>query len=79
MFCLLDRAAEVALEGVVVGNMAAHDGVERVFQCLDERGWNESFAGLIQMYQSSRYAQRLVPLSSVRWVSENPHGDSGHP
>ena len=47
--------------------------------------------GLIQMYQSSRYAQSLAPLSSVRWVSERmyrdmgsiaaakPHGDSVHP
>ena len=47
--------------------------------------------GLIQMYQSSRYAHSLAPLSRVRWVSERmyremgstaaakPQGDSGHP
>ena len=33
--------------------------------------------GLIQMYQSSRYAHSLAPLSSVRWVSERMYRDIG--
>ena len=40
--------------------------------------------GLIQMYQSSKKAQNLAPLSTTRWVSETtaaakPRGERWHP